>query len=71
MDLLGWVVDREPDEGCGGGLVAACLVLNCEVGLGSLEEDGTVRGVVDERRVEGDFLECAVALSHAVVLGPL
>jgi len=27
--LLGWIVDREPDEGCGGGLVAACLFLNC------------------------------------------
>ena len=54
VGLLGWIVDREPDEGCGGGLVAACLVLNCEVGLGSLEEDGTVRGAVDEGRVGGE-----------------
>ena len=64
MGLLGWIVDREPDEGCGGGLVAACLVLNCEVGLGSLEEDGTVRGAVDEGRVGGDFLDCVVVLSR-------
>ena len=69
--MLGWVVDREPDEGCGGGLAAACLVLNCEVGLGSLEEDGTVSSAVDERRIGGDFLDYGVALSHAAVLGPL
>ena len=69
MDLLGWIVDREPDED--GGLVAACLVLNYEVGLGSSEEDGTVRVAVDEGRVGGDFLNCVVVLSHAVVLGPL
>ena len=71
MGLLGWIVDREPDEGCGGGLVATCLVLNCEVGLGSLEEDGTVRVAVDEGRVGGDFLICVVVLSYAAVLGPL
>ena len=69
--MLGWIVGREPDEGCGGGLVAACLVLNFEVGLGSLEEDGTARVAADEGRVGGDFLNCVVVLSHAAVLGPL